>query len=246
MRLTNTKEDISYSKTLSFFNDRASHSSYQNPYSVTMYQDKHPELVAKRDHLEADVLLRYIDFNKRSIVLDVACGIGRWADHIQTDINAYYGVDFSEGLIKIANERNIKENFHFYVSSVKQISDVSREYCFPKFNIVLMIGIIMYINDEDLSDILLQIERCCSDKCRIIIREPVGLNQRLTLKDFYSEELNADYNAIYRTRDELVSVFETTMFQKGFKIVHEDFLFKDDVSANNRKETSQYYFVLER
>ena len=45
---------------------------------------------------------------------------------------------------------------------------------------------------------------CASNKT-IYIRETLSfLETRLTLKDFFSENLEADYNAIYRTDDEFL------------------------------------------
>lgn len=67
----------------------------------------------------------------------------------------------------------------------------------------------------------------------------------MTLKDFYSEELRDDYNAIYRTRDELLEIFEDTLFENGFSVEQEGYLFEEP-ELNNRKETSQYYFILKR
>jgi hypothetical protein len=64
------------------------------------------------------------------------------------------------------------------------------------------------------------------------------------LKDFYSDELKCNYNAIYRTREELEELFEKAFFNKGFEITKKDFLTDD--SLNNRKETAQYYYILER
>lgn len=71
------------------------------------------------------------------------------------------------------------------------------------------------------------------------------MGERLTLKDFFSEDLNDNYNAIYRTRDELVHFFEEELFQKGFQIEQEGFLFQEQ-GLNNRTETTQYYFILQR
>ena len=34
------------------------------------------------------------------------------------------------------------------------------------------------------------------------------MESRLTLKDFYSDELDADYNAIYRTENEYMEFFQ--------------------------------------
>ena len=77
------------------------------------------------------------------------------------------------------------------------------------------------------------------------VRSPIGTDYRLTLKDFYSEELKSDYNAIYRTRDEYIKLFEDSLIPAGFSVTDEGFMFDDD-SLNNRKETIQYYFILER
>lgn len=65
------------------------------------------------------------------------------------------------------------------------------------------------------------------------------------IKRFFSEELNDYYNAIYRTRDELMVSINEMFLNKGFRIKEEGFLFDDD-ALNNRKETAQYYYILER
>jgi hypothetical protein len=90
---------------------------------------------------------------------------------------------------------------------------------------------------------LQQIERVCDEHAIICVREPVGIEERLTLKDFYSDELKCNYNAIYRTREELENLFRVFTDQ-GFVITKQDFVTKG--SLNNRKETSQYYYILER
>ena len=92
---------------------------------------------------------------------------------------------------------------------------------------------------------MLQIEENCEEHGIICIREPIGIIERLTLKDFYSEELQDNYNAIYRNRLELQNFFEKTLLAKGFRIREEGFLFEED-TLNNRKETAQYYFIFER
>lgn len=108
-----------------------------------------------------------------------------------------------------------------------------------------MIGILIYLNDRDMKSALTQIEKRCESNTIICVREPVGIKDRLTLKDFFSEELKDNYNAIYRTRKELMVFFESTLIEKGFRIQKEGFLFQEDM-LNNRKETAQYYYILER
>ena len=71
------------------------------------------------------------------------------------------------------------------------------------------------------------------------------MEERLTLKDYFSDELQDNYNAIYRTQQEMLKFIKDNFVQTGFDITHQDFLFKED-DLNNRKETRQYYYILER
>ncbi|MBQ7560240.1 MAG: hypothetical protein IJS99_00200, partial [Synergistaceae bacterium] len=80
---------------------------------------------------------------------------------------------------------------------------------------------------------------------RVCIRNPIALDERLTLKNFYSDELQSDYNAIYRTRGEIMKFFDKTFLPAGFRVTDEGFMF-DSPELNNRKETTQYYYILER
>ena len=45
-----------------------------------------------------------INFNKSSKILDIACGIGRWADAIPDEVFEYCGIDFSDELVEIAKK----------------------------------------------------------------------------------------------------------------------------------------------
>ena len=73
----------------------------------------------------------------------------------------------------------------------------------------------------------------------------MGSGAGLLNTELLIEYLNDNYNAIYRTRDELVHFFEEELFQKGFQIEQEGFLFQEQ-GLNNRTETTQYYFILQR
>ncbi len=245
MRIIEKVTDIEYEDTKQFFKKRAEKFRADNPYSVTMYQDNNKELVKERNEREVEKLYPLLNLSADSTVLDVACGIGRWADAIKDEIKKYSGFDFSGELIQIANKRNTRENFCFYEGNVNDIEKILLQKNEGRYNTVLMIGILMYLNDDDIVDVLGQIVRQCEKHAIVCIREPLGIKDRLTLKNFFSEELQDNYNAIYRTREELVHFFVTPFFNNGFTIKEEGFLFDED-SLNNRKETAQYYYILER
>lgn len=244
MRVKEERMDIDYNDTKQFFKKRAKRFQVNNPYSVTMYQDNNRELVIERNKKEVEKLLPLLKIKEDTKLLDIACGIGRWADTLPENIVEYCGVDFSDELIEIANERNKKERFSFLVGATNEIEEVLKRNGKGYYNRILMIGILMYLNDADMLHSLEQIEKVCEEHTIICIREPIAIEERLTLKDFFSEELNDYYNAIYRTRDELMESISRSFLDKGFRVGEEGFLFEDVL--NNRKETAQYYYILER
>lgn len=245
-RIKKEIKQIDYDKTQEFFKNRAEKFKDSNPYSVTMYQDSNPQLVEKRNRKETEKLFPLLKLDEESKVLDIACGIGRWSDAIHTEIAQYCGVDFSEGLIEIARERNKKsENRSFLVGGAASVEKVLAENNKGKFNRVLMIGIFVYLNDEDVNAALAQVERICEEHAVVCIREPIGIEERLTLDNIFSEELEDNYSAIYRTRSELMAFFGEHLLNHGFELREEAYLFEED-GLNNRKETAQYYFVFER
>lgn len=246
MRIKTTKEKISYDDTKRFFEKRVGKFKNDNPYSVTMYQDSHPELVIARNQKETKKLIPKLELDENSKVLDVACGIGRWSDAISMEIEEYCGVDFCKGLINIAKERNSEiDNRHFYTCRNELVAETLKQNKEGKFNRVLIVGALMYMNDEDVIKTMTAIESVCKRNTIICIREPIGIEERLTLKENFSEELEDTYNAIYRTRKELLEVFANTLSEKGFILAEENFLFEEK-SLNNREETAQYYFIFRR
>lgn len=243
MRVKKDKIDLDYNKTKKFFNHRSGKYSKSNPYIVTMYQDNHPELAIKFDKFEKEKLLPLFNLESNSKVLDLACGVGRWADVASVGVDKYLGVDFSEELIKIASSRVQGNNVSFRTGSATNLPAVLLPD--ERFNRILIVGLLMYLNDKDVFELTKQLSYYCEPETIICIREPIGISERFTLRDFFSNELNDTYHAIYRTRDELVDIFKQTLLQEGFEIVKEDYLFHDD-SLNNRSETAKYYFILKR
>lgn len=245
MRLSREKINIDYEETSRFFGERAKKYKEDNPYSVTMYQDNNPELVRIRNEKEVEKLLPKLRLDERSRVLDIACGIGRWADAITQDISGYIGVDFSKELIEIAKSRNTKENFSFYQGAASDISDILASHYIQGINKILMMGILIYLNDNEVADLFKQVGSIAGKNVTICIREPIAIEDRLTLKEFYSAELKDSYSAIYRTREELNEYMQENLVREGLQIKQEGFLFEED-ALNNRKETAQYYYLLER
>ena len=244
MRLKNSAEDISSDKVKEFYEHRAESYNGQNRKNITMLQDKNPQLSEARNSAEVSKLLPKMKLDSDSCVLDLACGAGRWLDVMPENIAKYRGIDFSEGMIEIARSANTRPYAEFFTGSVLEADKILADEK-GSFNRVIIIGSLMYMNDSDIIAMFRKIPELMTMKALICIKASVGIGARLTLKDFYSDELQSDYNAIYRTRDEYMNIFAQTLLAEGFTVIDEGFMF-DDEAMNNRKETIQYYFILER
>ena len=107
-RLYGEKESIDCEKVKDFFDNRAS-KEVENILSITMYQDS--DVVEKRHKEESKIVLEKLDITNKKI-LEIGCGIGRWAEVFEGKCDSYLGIDFSKKLIEIANKTYVFLEFY--------------------------------------------------------------------------------------------------------------------------------------
>ncbi|ALZ85450.1 methyltransferase type 12 [Pseudomonas oryzihabitans] len=237
--------EIDYAATQAFF-ERRGRQHYQNALSATMYQDNDPGLVAYRDEAEKAAIGMALCSPAPRSVLDIGCGIGRWgwylADrHPEID---YLGIDFSSSLIAKAHEGALERGYRrlkFQTMSATAI-DSTRLELTPPYDLLIVSGLLIYLNDADCLKMLTDLGSLCSSATRFYLREPIALEKRLTLDAFFSSELQDRYSAIYRTLDELKVLLSQAFPAGTLAVDQEGFLFED--SLEKRVETRQYYLIL--
>lgn len=243
-RIHDRNVEINAQHVQDFFYKRAISYSPENPLTSVLYQDKNPEVAKQRDAHEKNLIAPMLLGSHFREILDVGCGIGRWADVFVNANHNYHGVDNSPALVDIAKNRFIQHrNIRFYVAPANGISN-----CFSsemQFDVVIVSGLLLYINDEEVLKTFADIKNFLSPTGIIYIREPLAISERLTLKDYYSEELNEVYNAIYRSVSEMETML-THVFA-GTNVSFPPFmpLYVDD-TLNNRVETKQFYTISKR
>ena len=232
-RLYGDKENIDSEEVKNFFSERASR-ELESDLSIVLFQDK--ENSEQRHIEEKKLFYEHIDLEGKK-VLEVGCGIGRWAEALHGKCESFLGIDYTEDLIEIANKTYDFDDCKFQVMSATDIK-ADELLIEPPFDVIIFSGVLMYINDDDIKLVFNELNRIGADDKKLFIMEPVSrMGSRLTLKDFYSEGLEADYSAIYRTEEEYMELFEGLNYNKVFS----DDIFED---LSDHSETHYKFFVI--
>lgn len=240
-RIYRDKQDIDTQSVRSFFEKRAKAES--NPVNAVMLQKEGSQIAIERDAYERSMLVPPVPAGSK--VIELGCGAGRLACHYADLGAAYLGIDFSENLIAIAtNEFKDREAVKFQVGEIPRVNPEAF-LIQPPFDLVVITGLLIYLNDDGVEDTFRLIESISSKKAKIYLRESISvLDHRLTLNEFFSEELNERYSAVYRTVGEIKEFMEDSLVRNGFELRAEGTAFPKELQI--RKETNQHFFLLER
>ena len=235
-RIYDEKVDINNVDVKSFWEKRASVKDLNSVLLGSQKDSKHSDL---RNEKEFILLKSFLTNLKDLTVLDIGCGIGRWANNLKDEIKLYHGIDFSENFIK-GNKERFKDykNLTFMVMSA---TDMDLSKLNSTYDLIIINGVLMYINDDKLNGIFNNL-KILSPKYIYIQESTSIINDRLTLKDIYSKELDTQYNAIYRIKSEYECYFKNIL--TDYKIQSTDLLLDKDTGA--REETNAQYWFLQK
>lgn len=232
-RVYTDKIEIDNNSTKEFWENRAN--NINNLQTVLLGSDKTGIEQNTRNEHEKLIVESVVKQIKNPRILDIGCGIGRWAENLINQFDSYTGVDFSEGFIDYASKKfSDNENIKFYNNS---ILNLDKEILDSKFNFIICTGVLMYVNDSNILNIFKAFRRVTPEY--VYIQESISLmDARLTLNQFKSKDLQTNYNAIYRTKQEYEEYFKTNKFD----IIKTDLLL--DNKSGAREETNAQYWIL--
>ena len=137
--------------------------------------------------------------NQNSSLLELGCGIGRWSRILSNYVKEVDAVDLNSIFIKKAkqlSEQEDKNNIKFYCSSMK---DYKSEI---KYDIIVSIALIHYLPEDQFLITMNLIKNNLNVNGYAIFRESFATNKRFEIHGYYSEILDNEYHAIYRTVEE--------------------------------------------
>nr|WP_305137400.1 methyltransferase domain-containing protein [uncultured Schaedlerella sp.] len=246
-RIYGTKVDIDIEHTQHFYNNRAKAiKNMANPYVSVLLGDQNPEYALAWDAYEKENILPKMQIDEHSKVLDIGCGMGRWAEVLIPGSGYYCGTDLSSEMVKCAEERNRfpDKSYDFLNYGFEEFCALPDSKLPCRFNRLWICGIMMYVNDDALITGMERLLSKMDTQTKVYFTETIALEERLTLNQFYSEALKADYDVIYRTESEYNQVYESWL-NAGFQIREQGML----PHLNKEKEyseTDRWYTILER
>lgn len=246
-RIYGKKVDIKGENTKEFYNNRAKAiKDMDNPYVSVLLGDQNPEYALMWNTFEKENILPKMGVDKSCRVLDIGCGMGRWAEALIPKSGYYCGTDLSSEMVKRARERNqyAGKSYEFMNYGFQEFCALPKDKLSCLFNRLWICGVMMYINDEELFRGMAQLLEKMDEHARVYFTETIALKERLTLDEFYSEALKADYDVIYRTEAEYNEIYGSWL-KAGFRIVEQGML----PHLNKEKEyseTDRWYTILER
>ena len=235
---------IDYTATLDFFENRAGLAHGRPANEVVRNWNTGTDLSARREADELDRVLPHLPEDLPLRVLDVGCGVARWAHVLDGRMRRYVGTDFAGGIIELA-QRNLstvaeRTETRLIVCNAADLA-TSEVAEFGPFDFVIMGGVLAYLNDRDVKSCLEAVANMLSSTAVVYMRESVALGQRLTLDRHWSAELNGEYSAIYRNAKWYRTVITDVLVGDHRRVLHDqemDPLLKDHV------DTTQHYFIL--
>lgn len=243
-RIIGEKKDISYEAVQNFFEERGS-AEKQHLYNYVMYLDDKPDVAVERDRQGKEKMDKLIQVTPDMRVLDIGCGVGRYGTFFLERGAYYVGVDGSSKMIEKA-EINLEQYSEkkLIVSNLLQISEAleKAEETEP-FDIIFDSGVFMYLNDDDCLNVMKKIARIGGKNSVFCMIESMAQEDRLTLNEFYSDELKQSYSAIYRSVAEYKSIMESA-FGQDYDVIYEEVLdFEDGLQKKREQVTMEHCFI---
>jgi len=116
--------------------------------------------------------------NKKVKVLDIGCGPAEILNYIPQSM--YYGYDIDKRCIDYAKNKYKNKNHHFYRKIFKK-SELKK---LPKFDYVILFGILHHLNDKEIKKILVLCKQAMKKNGVLLTEDPIFVEKQNMIARF--------------------------------------------------------------
>jgi SAM-dependent methyltransferase len=220
-----------------FWDERAARHA-DDPGLTNLEED--PELRALKIRLEEARVDEYLGvMAPDAAVLDLGGGNGHWAFKLAPRVGSIHVVDYCEPLVVRGRARAAELGAGTVTFSRSAAQDFDSE---RPFDLVFISGLLLYLNDGELQQLLGRIRGYTRPGAAVVLRDGTGVPARYEITKRWSEALQANYAAIYRTREEYIAAFAGV----GFTCLRDSDMFEPGCVLNKFPETRLRIYRFER
>jgi len=174
--------------------------------------------------------------------IEIGAGSCQWTHILSKLSKNVLCTDTSKGMLDIGkeyiNKKKLKNNIDFFYGDIcESINPLNSPY-----DLVFISGLILYLSQDQFSKLTKFISLNTKTNSNLILREPVGINKEYVLDDVYSEELETNYSAIYRTEKVIINAFKSN----NFIVENNEWLHPNNSKFNRWEETRLKLISLRR
>ena len=174
--------------------------------------------------------------------IEIGAGSCQWTYILAKLSKNVLCTDTSKGMLDIGkeyiNKKKPKNNIDFFYGDIcESINPINSPY-----DLVFISGLILYLSQDQFSKLTKFIAINTKTNSNLILREPVGINKEYVLDDVYSEELETNYSAIYRTEKNIINAFKSI----NFIVENNEWLHPNNSKFNKWEETRLKLISLRR
>lgn len=196
---------IDNEKNIAFWDQTAQRSrTGAKTFAGMLMEDREFEAIY-RCEAEQERFLGLLSPTRKTRVLEVGSGGGRWGLFLADKVSSYVGLDISPRMIEIAEEERARRQMSNVRFECRSLLEFGSD---QMFDLVYFSGVLQYMDDEVVELCLAKAASLLSKGGAIISRDSVQKSSRV--------EKAGDYPVIYRTEAEYLRFFGNAGFTQAY------------------------------